>query len=49
MLIFDSKGDFTQKLPEPFTLLSPTDARGGRWRVGHDIRTRPAAVKVPVA
>ena len=40
MLIFDSKGDFTQKLPEPFTLLSPTDARGGRWRVGHDIRTR---------
>ena len=40
VLIFDSKGDFTQKLPEPFTVLSPTDARGGRWRVGHDIRTR---------
>jgi hypothetical protein len=40
MLIFDSKGDFTQKLPEPFTVLSPCDARGGRWRVGHDIRTR---------
>lgn len=40
MLIFDSKGDFTQKLPAPFALLSPTDARGGRWRVGHDIRTR---------
>ncbi|MHB1609707.1 MAG: type IV secretion system DNA-binding domain-containing protein [Acidiferrobacter thiooxydans] len=39
VLIFDSKGDFTQKTPEPFTLLSPTDARSARWILGRDIRT----------
>ncbi len=39
ILIFDSKGDFTQKIPEPFTLLSPTDARSSRWVLGRDIRT----------
>ncbi len=39
VLIFDSKGDFTQKVPEPFTLLSPTDARSSRWILGRDIRT----------
>ena len=39
VLIFDSKGDFTQKTPEPFTLLSPTDARSSRWIIGRDIRT----------
>ena len=40
VLIFDSKGDFTQKVPEPFTLLSPTDARSSRWVIGRDIRTK---------
>ncbi len=40
VLIFDSKGDFTQKVPEPFTLLSPTDARSSRWILGRDIRTK---------
>ncbi|MHB1608964.1 MAG: type IV secretory system conjugative DNA transfer family protein [Acidiferrobacter thiooxydans] len=40
VLIFDSKGDFTQKVPEPFTLLSPTDGRSARWILGHDIRTK---------
>lgn len=40
VLIFDSKGDFTQKVPEPFTLLSPTDARSSRWVLGKDIRTK---------
>ncbi len=39
VLIFDSKGDFTQKVPEPYTLLSPTDARSSRWIIGRDIRT----------
>ena len=39
VLIFDSKGDFTQKVPAPFTLLSPTDARSSRWILGRDIRT----------
>ncbi|WP_297391163.1 type IV secretion system DNA-binding domain-containing protein [Acidiferrobacter sp.] len=39
-LIFDSKGDFTQRVPEPFTLLSPTDARSSRWILGRDIRTK---------
>ncbi|MHB1609632.1 MAG: type IV secretion system DNA-binding domain-containing protein [Acidiferrobacter thiooxydans] len=39
VLIFDSKGDFTQKVPEPFTLLSPTDSRSARWVIGRDIRT----------
>ena len=39
-LIFDSKGDFTQKVSEPFTLLSPTDARSSRWVLGRDIRTK---------
>ncbi len=39
-LIFDSKGDFTQKVFEPFTLLSPTDARSSRWILGRDIRTK---------
>jgi hypothetical protein len=40
VLIFDSKGDFTQKVSEPFTLLSPTDARSSRWILGRDIRTK---------
>ena len=39
VLIFDSKGDFMQKVSEPFTLLSPTDARSSRWILGRDIRT----------
>ncbi len=39
VLIFDSKGDFTQKVSEPFTLLSPTDARSSRWVLGQDVRT----------
>ena len=39
VLIFDSKGDFTQKVPLPFTLLSPTDARSSRWVLGRDVRT----------
>ena len=39
VLIFDSKGDFTQKVGDPFTLLSPTDARSSRWILGRDIRT----------
>ena len=40
VLIFDSKGDFTQKVGDPFTLLSPTDARSSRWVIGRDIRTK---------
>lgn len=40
LLIFDSKGDFTEKLGGDFALLSPTDARSRRWVVGRDIRTR---------
>ena len=40
VLIFDSKSDFTQRVPEPFTLLSPTDARSSRWILGRDIRTK---------
>lgn len=40
VLLFDSKGDFSQKVPEPFTLLSPTDARSSRWILGRDIRTK---------
>lgn len=40
ILLFDSKGDYTQKVPEPFTLLSPTDARSSRWILGRDIRTK---------
>ena len=39
VLLFDSKGDFTEKLNGAFTLLSPTDARSARWAIGHDIRT----------
>ena len=47
MLIFDSKGDFTSRWPdETFALLSPTDSRGGRWRLGHDIQTRLEAQAV---
>ena len=44
MLIFDSKGDFTESWPgvgeRDFMLLSPTDARSARWQIGADIRTR---------
>ena len=40
VFIFDSKGDFTKKVPGPFTLLSPTDARSSRWIIGRDIRTK---------
>jgi hypothetical protein len=40
VLLFDSKGDFTQKVAEPFTLLSPTDSRSSRWILGRDIRTK---------
>lgn len=40
VLIFDFKGDFTERVPEPFTLLSPTDARSSRWVLGRDIRTK---------
>lgn len=39
VLLFDSKGDFTEKLAGDFTLLSPTDSRSARWAIGHDIRT----------
>ena len=39
VLIFDSKGDFPQKVGDPFTLLSPADARSSRWILGRDIRT----------
>ncbi len=39
ILLFDSKGDFTEKLPGAFTLLSPTDARSARWALGNDIVT----------
>lgn len=39
-LVFDFKGDFTQCLPGPLTLLSPTDRRGARWIVGRDVATR---------
>ena len=38
-LVLDFKGDFTKSL-EKITLLSPTDARGARWLLGEDIRTR---------
>ena len=40
VLLFDSKGDFTEKLSGDFALLSPTDSRSRRWVVGRDIRTR---------
>jgi hypothetical protein len=44
MIIFDSKGDFTQSWPgvgeRDFVLLSPTDKRSARWQIGADIRTR---------
>ncbi len=39
VLLFDSKGDFTEKLSGQFTLLSPTDSRSARWLLGHDILT----------
>ncbi len=39
ILLFDSKGDFTEKLGGNFTLLSPTDARSARWVLGNDILT----------
>ena len=39
ILLFDSKGDFTEKLGGSFTLLSPTDSRSARWEVGRDILT----------
>ena len=39
-LILDFKGDFTRDLPKPITLLAPADARGTRWALGQDIRTR---------
>ena len=39
ILLFDSKGDFTEKAPFGFSLLSPTDARSARWLLGHDILT----------
>ena len=39
-LILDFKGDFTRDLPKPVTLLAPADARGVRWALGQDIRTR---------
>lgn len=39
VLLFDSKGDFTEKLAGQFTLLSPTDARSARWALGNDILT----------
>ena len=39
ILLFDSKGDFTEKLGGNFTLLSPTDSRSARWEVGRDILT----------
>lgn len=39
-LILDFKGDFTRDLPKPITLLAPADARGVRWALGQDIRTR---------
>ncbi len=44
MIIFDSKGDFTESWPgvgeRDFMLLSPTDKRSARWQIGADIRTR---------
>ena len=40
VLILDFKGDFTRDLPKPITLLAPADARGVRWALGQDIRTR---------
>lgn len=40
VLLLDFKGDFTRDLPKPITLLSPADARGTRWALGQDIRTR---------
>lgn len=40
VLMLDFKGDFTKSLAPPFTLLSPTDARGSRWMLGQDVRTR---------
>ena len=39
ILLFDSKGDFTEKLSGNFTLLSPTDARSARWVLGNDVLT----------
>ena len=39
-LVLDFKGDFTRDLPKPITLLAPADARGTRWALGQDIRTR---------
>ena len=39
VLLFDSKGDFTENLGGAFTLLSPTDARSARWVLGNDILT----------
>ncbi|WP_168185618.1 type IV secretion system DNA-binding domain-containing protein [Acidiferrobacter sp. SPIII_3] len=39
ILLFDSKGDFTEKLGGRFTLLSPTDSRSARWALGNDILT----------
>ena len=39
VLLFDSKGDFTEKLTGDFTLLSPTDARSSRWTLGQDVAT----------
>ena len=44
VLLFDSKGDYTQRVCEPFTLLSPTDARSSRWTIGRDIRTKLEAM-----
>ena len=44
MIVFDSKGDFTEGWPgvgeRDFVLLSPTDRRSARWQIGADIRTR---------
>lgn len=39
LLIHDVKGDFTSKLPGPFVLLAPHDARSAVWAIAEDIVT----------
>lgn len=39
-IIFSFKGDFEQKIPGRFAMLSPWDDRSAVWVLGRDIRTR---------
>jgi hypothetical protein len=46
LLIHDVKGDFTKKLPGPFILLAPQDARSAIWDIARDVKTETDAAEL---